>query len=246
MKNLIFCMCFAAALSCSGGDKDPVVTFSDAGPADASAPPDAAPCALTDCDGLCVDTSSDPLNCGGCGMACQSAGQICSGSVPCECPAAFLPANLGGPIDQVQMQGSLYVAASPLIGGTIDVAAVIYDLTLETGVVYDFADSVAGLSPPALAAGYDVNVNNFTAHTAYGAFEGTIVFDTICETGVSGTITAPVFSEVLGVTNPTPVVDGCTMSYETLGFDIGSCPEIPPDAGVALPDAGVPDATPGN
>jgi len=38
---------------------------------------DATPCTETICKGVCVDTSSDPNNCGGCGNACDSG--TCSG-----------------------------------------------------------------------------------------------------------------------------------------------------------------------
>src|SRR5215217_5441850 len=38
---------------------------------------DCAGMGLTDCGGVCVDVSSDPFNCGGCGIACE--GGVCEG-----------------------------------------------------------------------------------------------------------------------------------------------------------------------
>src|SRR3954469_3599062 len=38
---------------------------------------DCAGMGLTDCGGVCVDISSDPFNCGGCGLACESG--VCEG-----------------------------------------------------------------------------------------------------------------------------------------------------------------------
>lgn len=228
------------AAACSGGDKNPVVTFSDAGPADARPAPDAAPCPTTVCEATCVDTASDPFHCGGCGMACNSPGQLCSGSLPCACPTPFVPALIGGTLDQIQTQGPIHIGLSPVINTTFDLMVLLYDLSLETNVEYDFVDSATALAPPAIAAGYDVSISDMTARTAYAAFTGTIIFDSICETGASGTLSNVVFSEIQGITNPAPVANGCTMSYETLDFDIGNCTEIPSDAGVA--DAGVIDA----
>lgn len=185
---------------------------------------DAAPCAGDVCDGICVDTSSDPLNCGACGETCASPGQICTGTTPCECPAPFVPATLGGTgFDQFQAQGPAIFAIAPSIGTTLDIAAIAYDLTLELEVDYELSIG-AGLTLPTVAAGYDVDVNNFTAHTAYGATAGTIRFTQICAEGISGSITGVEFAEVNGVLDPTPLEGGCTMNYKTVAFNIGSCP----------------------
>lgn len=223
-------------MACSGGDGDgPVVTFTDAAPTLADASNivyDAAPCTGEVCDGVCVDTTSDSLNCGGCGLACASPGQICSGSLPCECPPNFVPAQIGGGgFDQVQPQGGVFIAIAAGFATTLDITAVVYDLTLELGTEYNLADALGSFTPPAAAAGYDVDINGFTAKTAYAASAGTIVFDNICEGGASGTMTNVTFSEVEGVMNPTPVEGGCTMMYESLSFNIGTCPELMVDAG---------------
>ena len=218
-----------ALAACRGGSGDsPIVSLTDATPPVPDASNivyDAAPCSGTVCDGICVDTASDPLNCGGCGETCASPGQICAGSTPCECPADFVPAQVGGGgFDQIQAQGEILIAFAAGFATTLDVTAVIYDLTLELDVAYDLADGIGSLSAPAAAAGYDVDIDTFTAHTAYGATAGSIVFDSICADGASGTMTDVTFSEVVGVTNPTPVVDGCSMTYESLRFNIGTCP----------------------
>lgn len=235
-RALLLALSLFAATSCSGGDDDPIVIVEvDATPADASIPVDAAPfvCQMTECGDLCVDTATDPLHCGGCDMACASPGQICTGSTPCECPANFVPAELTG---SVMAQGSSLVGLSFIIGNTFDVGAVAYDLNVAIGVEH----ALGGLNFPAVLAGYDVDTGTFSAHTAYAATSGTITFDNLCAEGASGSIVAPVFEEVEGITNPTPVQGGCSMSYKALTFDFGTCPALPvPDAGVGL-DGAVP------
>lgn len=228
----------------TGNSSDDIVLFFDSGVPDSTPQPDAEPCTDTVCDGLCVDITTNSLNCGGCGLACDSAGQLCSGALPCSCPEPFVSAQIGGQFDQVNPQGGVIIALSPQIGSPVNVFAVVYDMTLETGVEYNLADAQTTQAPPAVAAGYDVDLTSFTAHTPYGAMAGTIVFDSLCEGGASGTITDVEFAEVLGVTNPVPVADGCTMSYESLSFNIGSCPAGPsPDAGPTTDlDGGTPSA----
>ena len=229
---LPFLLGLGLTAACSGGDKDPVVSITDATPPTPDSSTvvyDAAPCAGSVCDGLCVDTSTDSLNCGGCGEACDSAGQICSGTLPCACPADFLPAQIGGSgFDQFIAQGPVIVAIAPIVGATLDVGAVVFDLTLEIGVEYDLAEGIGTLSAPAAAAGNNVDINTFSAHTPYGATQGTIVFDSICAEGVSGTMTNVVFSEVAAVTDPTIVEGGCSTSSKAISFNIGSCPKAGP------------------
>jgi hypothetical protein len=45
-----------------------------------------AECPSTMCSGQCVDTSVDPGNCGGCGVACAS-GQVCESGACTTCPS---------------------------------------------------------------------------------------------------------------------------------------------------------------
>ena len=54
----------------------------------------ARPAGATDCGGACVDTASDPANCGGCGLAC-AAGETCA-SGTCQLLSAW--ATLGGDV----------------------------------------------------------------------------------------------------------------------------------------------------
>jgi hypothetical protein len=67
-----------------GGDDDATVAASDAGDASIDAA-DATACTLdggrpgTKCGGTCVDTTSDPSNCGACAAVCE-AGAVCSSS----------------------------------------------------------------------------------------------------------------------------------------------------------------------
>ena len=228
-RLLILSACFLSLAAC--GDDGASSATDAAPPPDATAydaaPPDAniPVCSLTECGTECIDTTSDTANCGGCGMACDSPGQICSGTLPCACPEPYLPSDIGGsPADTVQMQGPFYIAASPVTFSPINALLVAYDLTLETGMDYDLTG--AALAAPLVLAGYDINITDQSAHTYYGATAGTVNFSQICATGVSGTMANLVLSEVGGITSPTPVAGGCSMSYDALTFDIGTCPQI--------------------
>ena len=235
-RSLLLALTVFAAAACSGGDDDPVVAVVvDATPADATIIPDATPfvCMQTECGDLCVDTATDPAHCGGCDMACASSGQICTGTLPCECPADFIPADLTG---SVMAQNGALVGLSFVIGNTFDIGAVVYDLDVAIGVEHQ----LGGLTLPTVVAGYDVDTSAFTAHTAYAATSGTLVFDNLCAEGASGTINALEFAEVEGITNPTPIAGGCSMSYKSLTFNFGSCPPLPAmDGGTLIQDAGV-------
>ncbi len=67
--------------TCSGGLDDDCDGFTDCGDPDCNTDP-ACSCAPgeVDCGGACVDTSTDPNHCGGCGVAC-SAGESCSAGI---------------------------------------------------------------------------------------------------------------------------------------------------------------------
>lgn len=218
----------------SAASSDASVTFADSGTPDARPPIDAPPCTGTVCDGLCVDTSEDPLNCGGCGMECDSPGQVCTGSLPCTCPPMFLPATVD-PVafDQVVEQAGFLIGVGPLVDGTkFNVFAVVYEEDTPTGVEFDLSESVAQLSAPAVAAGYDVDTGSFMAHTPYAANEGTLIITSRCATGVHGTVTDAHFIEVQGTTDPTPVPDGCEFSIDSVSFTIGEACTPALDGGV--------------
>lgn len=233
-RALLLALSLFVATSCSDDDDGPMVMVEvDATPVDAAIPIDSAPfvCQMTECGTSCVDTATDPLHCGGCDMACGSPGQICSGTLPCECPADFLPPDLTG---SVMAQGPALIGLSLIVGNTFDVGAVAYDLNVAIGVEHQL--ELNGLNFPTVLAGSDVDINSFTAHTAYAATSGTITFDNLCAEGASGTILAPVFEEVAGIMNPTPVVGGCSMSYKSLTFNFGECPAlVPPDTALPPP-----------
>lgn len=79
----------------AGGSGGTTVTVTD---------PDDCPPGLTLCDGACVDTSSDPAHCGGCGTICEQ-GASCSGgdcvvSQACFCGEICSPTDLGSKVPQ--------------------------------------------------------------------------------------------------------------------------------------------------
>src|SRR5574337_767341 len=61
------------------------VAHSGASDADAGTDAPSCPDGQTSCGTMCVDTTSDPANCGACGNAC-SASQVCNAGV-CDCAA---------------------------------------------------------------------------------------------------------------------------------------------------------------
>jgi hypothetical protein len=154
-------------------------------------------------------------------MACDSPGQICSGSLPCACPAPFVPNPVGSFADQFQQQGDAIIAFSLINFAPTNVAALAYGLNLETGVEYDLADALVTQQPPGLAVAYNVDINAYTAQTPYAAVEGTIVFETICATGATAIATDVLFAEVNGITGAVAIEGGCTMSYETININVG-------------------------
>ena len=212
----------SGALGCGdddGGDNGDVA-LADSGPPDAASGPDASTCSLTQCDDECVDTDTDPANCGGCGMACDSPGQICSGTLPCACPETFIPDTIEpSGLDQLQAQNGLTLAISPIIAGVLDVFIVGYTAATPTTAI-DLADGV----PPLVAAGYDVDVEGGTAHTAYQAVSGRLRLVEHCDVGARGTLRNAEFAEI-DQTTGLPLENGCTMSVPMLTFEIGQpCP----------------------
>lgn len=92
-STIVFSAALLSALACSKSASEPQLVYFDAGPSfvdggpvgESDAGVDAGPCpGETMCAGGCVDTGSDPANCGGCGLAC-STGTLCQAG-SCGCP----------------------------------------------------------------------------------------------------------------------------------------------------------------
>ncbi len=201
------------------GDDGESVAFFDAGSPDATPEPDAEVCNLTMCGAECVNTSNDPRHCGGCNMACDSPGQICSGALPCACPPQFVPASLSGSIQSIMgvTVGAYIDFAGP------NLATIGYDpaaTTLDTPIALTGAATL-----PNVGAGYQINVSTFIPHTAYLASSGTIEFDTACAAGITGTLSDVVLTEVDTATGAL-LPGGCTLTLEeTVPFSFGgACP----------------------
>jgi len=225
-----------------GGDDDVAGSPSDAGEtadaalADASSP-DAAVCTMTMCGDECVDTATDSAHCGGCDMACESPGQICSGALPCTCPPAWIPADLTQPVGSeidTELFPGLLVGIAPIFDEEL-INAVLVGYVEETPVDTDIdLSEIQAPAPPLIAAAYDVDAESSDVHTPYLATTGTVVFTELCAQGVRGTLTDAVFVEVAGVTDPTPVEGGCQIEVPSLAFDLGApCDGSGPDAGQA-------------
>ncbi len=83
----VFCLGVALlALACSKGHGGTTGTGGNPGTG-------GSPCSGTQtaCGTDCIDTSSDPTNCGGCGIPC-STGQICQNGA-CQCQSGFMLCN---------------------------------------------------------------------------------------------------------------------------------------------------------
>ncbi len=220
----------------SGALPDATVVFD-------SAPPDAVGCTQTMCGTACVNTAIDELHCGGCNMPCATGAQACLNSV-CECPAdGFVPANpmafMG--FDQILSDTPVAGAQTALLpyqgGGALNVLTIAYDSTVVTGVDIDISALAVG-AYPLFGVGYNINIGNQTAQATYIATEGIINFSIACPTGLAGTVTDLVLSEV-DLNTMTIVSNGCGATAATVTFAVGdSC--IDGDAGVS--DGGVFDA----
>jgi hypothetical protein len=241
------------ALFACGDDGDPagstdatVINIFDAAVPDASLP-DAFVCVETDTvkacgtgPAGCVDITSDNQHCGGCDMACPTAGRLCvaggaggdAGVAHCECPGDFLTANPVGFGQTFQQSGiSVGILGFAGAGGLFHVVAPAWDpanTVLNTDI--DLS-TVTGLGLPVVAAGYDVDINSMTAQTAYRATEGTMNIEYACTDGIKFTLTDAVFSEVGGLMDPTPVANGCTTSIASMTVTIGTCTPTGADAG---------------
>jgi hypothetical protein len=186
-------------------------------------PPDAFVCTLTDCNGVCTNTTNDPLNCNGCGMACQT-GAACVNSA-CECAPNFLPASLAGnPLGQDMVIDQLpgaYVALTPFIASEIDAFGVGYP---TTGVMLDTDITLDGTTlpnPPFAIAVFDIDIQTMEPQAAYAALSGTLNFTAACISGASGTLTNATFQAA--TIFPSPMLDptGCTFDVAKVAFSIG-------------------------
>lgn len=240
---LMHATAWISLLAACGGDDDVAGSEADAGggpadaaPADASSP-DAAVCTMTMCGDECVDTATSSAHCGGCDMACESPGQICSGALPCTCPPAWIPAELAQPVGSeidTKLFPGLLVGIAPLFEEDL-INAVLVGYVEETPVGTDIdLSEIQAPAPPLVAAAHDVDAETSAVHTPYLATSGTVNFTELCAQGVRGTLTDAVFVEVGGVTDPTPVEGGCQLEVPSLTFDLGeACDGSGADAGLA-------------
>lgn len=249
-----------ACSSDDGGDAADatIINLFDA-PVPDAAVPDAFVCVETDTvkecgpgPAGCVDITSENQHCGGCNMACPSAGQACvagmdsdAGIAQCECPPDFLsasPSGFGQTFNQMGVTvGFLGFAGA---GGLFHVIAPAYD-AVNTPINTDIdLSTVTGLDLPVVAAGYNVDINSMTAQAAYRATAGVMNIEWRCDMGIKFTLTNGVFEEVGGLMDPTPVANGCSTSIASMNVTIGSCPATGADAGPTS-DATPADAGPG-
>src|SRR5690349_6225970 len=122
LSSAIFAIASLGACGGGGGNPDAeLIHEADAGPPDASPPPDSFVCTMTECpDGTCDDLTSDPLHCGACDNAC-AAGQVCT-DMTCSCPTYdFIPATIGGGLlEQVVANSGAYIALIGYASSEID------------------------------------------------------------------------------------------------------------------------------
>ena len=224
--SCLFAATLVCAVACNSDSGDGNVSFADAGSPDAPPTPDAAVpvCTQTMCGNACVDTSSDTSHCGGCNMACDSPGQICSGALPCACPPDFMPPQLAGMIvNQMGFFAGLHFdfQSSTAITVAYDPANTPLDTELEL--------SSGSLTMPLVNAAFDVDPFAQTARTLYGASEGTVSFSSACAEGITGTLTDVVLVE-LDQTSGAPVPNGCTQTMPSpTTFNFGQACEPDPD-----------------
>ena len=216
-----------ALAACGGGDDDGAVTpVVDAG-LDAvidAAPPSCGAGQML-CTGECFDVATDEEHCGNCTTAC-SGGKACISS-NCACPANFIQNVSAG---QLFAQSGFTAGIGFLPGGGVTnllVIAVQDDTAVATDYTLD-----GSFNGPLVVAGYDVDLQGFTASTAYAATTGTLRFAKICKmssgevVGMQATLTNVRFSAVEGIMDPTPIPDGCSqpttgMNFPSITFSVG-------------------------
>lgn len=208
--------------ACSGDDAPAV-------PVDAAvdAPSiDASTCNGTLCAGECLDTSGDEQHCGDCTTVCDP-GEACQAG-DCACPPSFVPAMPS--FVQQQVDATILPGATLGIGGmlnsTIDALIVAYPTqSVQTNHPYDLAGAQPG-TPPFVAAGYDINLDNFTPSASFYATRGTVTFTRVCAGGFEGNVVNAHFVAVAGLMNPTLVPNGCAFDLARIDFAYGdACPQ---------------------
>ena len=222
-----------ALVGCGGDDDEPdaePIALFDAATPDAGVP-DAFVCTQTECGAACVDTTTNPLHCGGCSMACTPV-QDCAAS-DCECPGNFVPTT----VTPIFSQMDATMAAPDIVGlsvfagtdGGAHIALAIFSLDVATGVDIDLTD----VDAPAILLGYDLDIMAMSARGGYAATSGTVNLDYACAEGVAGTVTGAGLEEG-DLFSGTLITDGCVLSDVGFSFTAG----VPCAPGV---DAGSPD-----
>ena len=147
----------AVALAC-GSSKASYSNF-DAGPGGADASVDAGgtscPTGQTMCGSKCVDTTSDPVNCGACGSACEG-GTCCSSKCvddTASCTFVVLGAtpaegNQNGG-DWIKLSGNGFVAGMKVLIGD----------GVAPALVQDAHDAIV-LTPPDKVGTYDITISS--------------------------------------------------------------------------------------
>jgi hypothetical protein len=224
MRRLALIPFFIAFAACGGNNSSdtpdaPVIAVTDAAPPDAG-PPDALVCTLPEmnCGDICIDTSSDELNCGGCDMPCQ-AGAYCDST--CMCPDAFLPGTGMGTGQFLAAQGFL-LGGAPVTSTTLQVNGLVAILpdTTPAGTY-----NLTGPSSfPIIAAAYNATFTSSlpSADAYYVATAGSVTLDIVCAHEIKGTITDATFSgATINGTSIQVDPNGCTfMVAGDMPFDI--------------------------
>lgn len=103
---------------------DAGIGFPDEGGFPTPVPPDTVTC-TNFCDHLCVDTRSDPMNCGGCAIPCTGATSECVDSTCVEPGATRWMRSFAGQVNAVAVDESGNVFAAGSFTGTLDLGQAI-------------------------------------------------------------------------------------------------------------------------